>query len=48
MENSQTESNFKFPSRVQPENKRKEKRTHSMLFLLSVDAGSIIHLRYLA
>lgn len=47
VENSQTEGNFKFPSRVLPENRR-EKDTLSMLFLLSFDAGSIIHLRYLA
>lgn len=47
MENSQTESNFEFPSRVLPENKR-EKDTLSMLFLLSFDAVSIIHQRYLA
>lgn len=45
--NSQTEGNFKFPSRVLPGNRRTED-TVSMLFLLSFDAGGIIHLRYLA
>lgn len=47
VENSQAEGNFKFPSRVLPENRNK-KDTLSMLFLLSFDAESIIHLRYLA
>lgn len=47
MEKSQTESNFKFPSRVLLQNKR-EKDTLAMLLLLSFDAASIIHQRYLA